>query len=120
MENKFKESPVIEQIIVVGENKNFPAALVVPSIQGLKDWCRHKDIPYTTDVEMLKKAEILDKFQKEIDEKNKYFGKWEQIKKFVVLPQQWTVETGELTPTMKLKRKIIHQKFSKEIESMYQ
>lgn len=120
MENKFKESPVIEQIIVVGENKNFPAALIVPSIQGLKDWCKHKDIPYTTDAEMLKKPEILDKFQKEIDEKNKYFGKWEQVKKFVVLPQQWTIETGELTPTMKLKRKIIHQKFAKEVESMYQ
>ena len=120
MENKFKESPVIEQIIVVGENKNFPGALVVPSIQGLKDWCKHKDIPYTTDAEMLKKPEILDKFQKEIDEKNKYFGKWEQVKKFVVLPQQWTIETGELTPTMKLKRKIIHQKFAKEVESMYQ
>ncbi|MCS4435777.1 AMP-dependent synthetase/ligase [Aquiflexum gelatinilyticum] len=119
MENKFKESSLIEQVLVVGENKNYPAALIVPSILGLQDWCRHKDIPYTTDVEMLQKPEILDKFQKEVDHLNKYFGKWEQIKRFKVLTQQWTIESGELTPTMKLKRKVIHQKFAKEIESLY-
>ncbi|MCR9014375.1 AMP-dependent synthetase/ligase [Aquiflexum gelatinilyticum] len=119
MENKFKESSLIEQVLVVGENKNYPAALIVPSILGLQDWCRHKDIPYTTDVEMLQKPEILDKFQKEVDHLNKYFGKWEQIKKFKVLTQQWTIESGELTPTMKLKRKVIHQKFAKEIDSLY-
>jgi long-chain acyl-CoA synthetase len=119
MENKYKESAVIEQVLVVGENKNYPAALIVPSIQGLKDWCKHKDIPYTTDEEMVKKPEILDKFQKDIDELNKYFGKWEQVKKFKVLNVQWGVDTGELTPTMKLKRKIIHQKFAKEIEELY-
>ncbi|MCL6258403.1 long-chain fatty acid--CoA ligase [Aquiflexum sp. TKW24L] len=119
MENKFKESSIIEQVLVVGENKNYPAALIVPSITGLQDWCRHKDIPYTSDVEMLQKPEILDKFQKEIDNLNKYFGKWEQIKKFKVLTKQWTVESGELTPTMKLKRKVIHQKFAKEIDSLF-
>jgi long-chain acyl-CoA synthetase len=119
MENKYKESPVIEQVMVVGENKNYPAALIVPSLQGLKDWCKHKDIPYTSDEEMLKKPEILDKFQKDIDELNKYFGKWEQVKKFKVLNAQWGVDTGELTPTMKLKRKVIHQKFAKEIEELY-
>jgi long-chain acyl-CoA synthetase len=119
MENKFKESSLIEQVLVVGENKNYPAALIVPSILGLQDWCRHKDIPYTTDAEMLQKPEIIEKFQKEIDNLNKYFGKWEQVKKFKILPKQWTVESGELTPTMKLKRKVIHQKFAKEIESLY-
>lgn len=119
MENKYKESPVIEQVIVVGENKNYPAALIVPSLQGLMDWCKHKDIPYTTDEEMLKKPEILEKFQKDIDDLNKYFGKWEQVKKFKVLNAQWGIDTGELTPTMKLKRKVIHQKFAKEIEELY-
>ncbi|TVP48534.1 MAG: long-chain fatty acid--CoA ligase [Mongoliibacter sp.] len=119
MENKFKESTLIEQIVIVGENKNYPSALIVPSITGLQDWCKHKDIPYTTDDEMLSKPEIVDKFQKEIDILNKYFGKWEQVKKFKILKDQWNVDTGELTPTMKLKRKVIHQKYAKEIEALY-
>ncbi len=119
MENKFKESTLIEQIVIVGENKNYPSALIVPSITGLQDWCKHKDIPYTTDEEMLNKPEIIDKFQKEIDILNKYFGKWEQVKKFKILKDQWNVDTGELTPTMKLKRKVIHQKYAKEIEALY-
>jgi long-chain acyl-CoA synthetase len=119
MENKFKESTLIEQIVIVGENKNYPSALIVPSITGLQDWCKHKDIPYTTDEEMLSKPEIVDKFQKEIDILNKYFGKWEQVKKFKILKDQWNVDTGELTPTMKLKRKVIHQKYAKEIEALY-
>ena len=119
MENKFKESALIEQLIVVGENKNYPAALIVPSFDGLKDYCRHKDIPYTEDAEMIQKPEILEKYQREIDQLNKYFGKWEQIKKFTLLPKPWGIETGELTPTMKLKRKVIHSKFAKEIEGLY-
>lgn len=119
MENKFKESPVIEQIVILGENKNFPAALIVPSLQGLRDWCNHKGIPYTTDGEMLEKNEIKEKFQREIDDLNKYFGKWEQVKKFKILHDQWSIETGELTPTMKLKRKVIHQKYQPIIEEIY-
>lgn len=119
MENKFKESTVIDQIIVVGENRNFPSALIVPGFQGLRDWCQHKDIPYTTDSEMLQKPEIQEKFQREVDNQNKYFGKWEQIKKFKVLNTTWGVETGELTPTMKLKRKVIHEKYAKDIEELY-
>ncbi|MFN3800483.1 AMP-dependent synthetase/ligase [Belliella pelovolcani] len=120
MENKFKESTLIEQLIVVGENKNFPAALLVPSFDGLREYCKHKDIPYTTDDEMIQKSEILDKYQREMDQLNKYFGKWEQIKKFKLLPEAWGIESGELTPTMKLKRKVIHSKFAKEIEELYQ
>ncbi|SIS61679.1 long-chain acyl-CoA synthetase [Belliella pelovolcani] len=120
MENKFKESTLIEQLIVVGENKNFPAALLVPSFDGLREYCKHKDIPYTTDAEMIQKPEIVEKYQREMDQLNKYFGKWEQIKKFKLLPEVWGIESGELTPTMKLKRKVIHSKFAKEIEELYQ
>jgi long-chain acyl-CoA synthetase len=69
---------------------------------------------------MLAKPEILEKFQSEIDGLNKYFGKWEQIKRFKLLDQPWGVDSGELTPTMKLKRKVIHQKYLKEIEQIYQ
>ncbi|WP_194775142.1 AMP-dependent synthetase/ligase [Pararhodonellum marinum] len=120
MENKFKESVLIEQILVLGENKNYPSALIVPSFDGLKDYCKRKDIPFTDNIEMIRKHEILDKYQEEIDHFNKYFGKWEQIKKFTLLSEPWSVETDELTPTMKLKRKVIHKKFEKEIAALYQ
>ncbi|MHA7130489.1 AMP-dependent synthetase/ligase [Algoriphagus namhaensis] len=120
MENKFKESPLIEQLMVVGENKKFPGAIIVPSFDGLRDYCKHKDIPYTSDVEMIQKIEILDKYQREVDALNKYFGKWEQIKKFKLLSKAWGVDSGELTPTMKLKRKVIKAKYEKEIEGLYE
>ncbi|MDO8966562.1 long-chain fatty acid--CoA ligase [Algoriphagus sp.] len=120
MENKFKESPLIEQLIVVGDGKNYPSALIVPSFDGLKEYCKRKDIPYLSDSEMISNSEILEKYQSEIDGLNKYFGKWEQIKRFKLLDKPWGIDSGELTPTMKLKRKVIHQKFSKEIESIYQ
>ncbi|MDF2156412.1 long-chain fatty acid--CoA ligase [Algoriphagus sp. CAU 1675] len=119
MENKFKESPLIEQLIVVGEGKNYPAALIVPSFEGLREYCKRKDIPYTSDGEMIQNHEVLEKYGKEIQKLNKYFGKWEQIKRFKLLPQIWGIESGELTPTMKLKRKFIHQKYAQEIEDIY-
>ncbi|WP_111668866.1 AMP-dependent synthetase/ligase [Algoriphagus litoralis] len=120
IENKFKESPLIEQLMVVGDGKNYPAALIVPSFEGLKEYCKRKDIPYLSDSEMVANSKILEKFQQEIDGLNKYFGKWEQIKRFKLLDKPWGIDSGELTPTMKLKRKVIHQKFEKEIESIYQ
>ncbi|MFN3757692.1 MAG: AMP-dependent synthetase/ligase [Algoriphagus aquaeductus] len=120
MENKFKESPLIEQLIVVGDGRNFPAALIVPSFDGLKEYCKRKDIPYTSDEEMVSKPEIKEKYQAEIDSYNKYFGKWEQIKRFTLLDKPWGIDTGELTPTMKLKRKVISQKYQKQIDEIYQ
>lgn len=120
MENKFKESTLIDQLMVVGENRNFPGALIVPSYDGLKDYCKHKGIPYTTDEEMITKPEILEKYDRELEQLNKYFGKWEQIKRFRLLEEPWGIESGELTPTMKLKRKVIMQKYGKEVERIYQ
>jgi long-chain acyl-CoA synthetase len=120
MENKFKESPLIEQLIVVGDGRNYPSALIVPSFDGLKEYCKRKDIPYSSDEEMISKSEIHEKYQSEVDHYNKYFGKWEQIKRFKLLPKAWGIDTGELTPTMKLKRKVITQKYQKQIEEIYQ
>ncbi|PZV86315.1 long-chain acyl-CoA synthetase [Algoriphagus aquaeductus] len=120
MENKFKESLLIEQLIVVGDGRNFPAALIVPSFDGLREYCKRKDIPYTSDAEMVNKPEIKEKYQAEVDSYNKYFGKWEQIKRFTLLDKPWGIDSGELTPTMKLKRKIITQKYQRQIDEIYQ
>ncbi|MFL5728574.1 MAG: long-chain fatty acid--CoA ligase, partial [Cytophagaceae bacterium] len=119
LENKFKESRFIEQMMVVGDGQKFPGALIVPNFGFLKNYCAIKNIPYSTDAEMIKKQEILDRFQKEMDTYNESFAQYEKIKKFALLPQLWTVESGDLTPTQKVKRKVISAKLKDLIESLY-
>ena len=119
MENKFKESLLIEQLIVCGESKNFPSALISPAWDNVKYWCEHHGIAFITQAEVIKNPALLEKFQSEIDHYNEGFGQWEKIKKFKLLPTSWSVETGELTATMKLKRKVIMEKFKADYDSMY-
>ena len=119
IENMFKESLVIEQIMVVGEGRKHPAALIVPAFPALTDWCRLKKIPFTTNAEMVKNPLVLEKYQKETAVFNERLSQTEKIKKFVLLPQLFTTDAGELTPPLKLKRKSILSKYAPEIESMY-
>ncbi|MEQ8926525.1 MAG: long-chain fatty acid--CoA ligase [Fulvivirga sp.] len=119
IENKFKESNIIEQVMVVGEGEKFPSALIVPAFDVLKDWCQIKKIKYTTDSEMITNEKVLKKFQKEVDRLNESFAQFEKIKKIRLLPTAWTIDSGELTPTLKLKRKIISTIYKAEIDSLY-
>ncbi len=119
MENKFKESPLIEQLIVVGADRNYPAALIVPSFDGLKEFCKRSDISYTTDAEMIQNEQVQEKYLSEVAKFNELFGNWEQIKRFELLDTPWGIETGELTPTMKLKRKVIMEKYADRVEALY-
>jgi len=119
LENKFKESILIEQVIVVGESQKFPAALIVPSFDSLRDWCTKKQITYTSDAQMIDHEKVKKKFEKEIEKLNKGFAQYEKIKQYKILDHQWTIESGELTPTLKLKRKAIHAKYEDEISQLY-
>jgi long-chain acyl-CoA synthetase len=119
MENKFKESPLIEQLIVVGADRNYPAALIVPSFDGLKEFCKRSDIDYTTDAQMIQNEQVQEKYLSEVAKYNELFGSWEQIKRFELLDAPWGIETGELTPTMKLKRKVIMEKYADRVEALY-
>lgn len=119
MENKFKESRFIEQIIVVGEYKKHPAALIVPTFEFLEEWCRRKEIDCSTRDKMISDQRVIDRFQEEVDHYNQGFGKWEQIKKFRLLPDEFTVENHMVTPTLKLKRKEIHKNYDDLIEKIY-
>ncbi|ABG60828.1 AMP-dependent synthetase/ligase [Cytophaga hutchinsonii] len=119
VENKFKESRYIEQIMVIGEGEKFPSAIVVPSFADVKSWCEIKGIPYTTNEEMVCNAQVIEKFQKEFDEMNENFAQYERVKKFILMPRPFTIESGEMTPTLKLKRKIIMQNCQGQIEKMY-
>ena len=120
MENKFKESPFIEQIMVIGENEKFPGALITPAWDYLKDWCGKNGIPFQSHDELVQKPEVIAAYQKEVDLYNTEFGSWETIKKFELIPNDWSIEGGEMTPTLKLKRKPILTKYSKFVDKIYQ
>ncbi|MCU0391281.1 MAG: AMP-binding protein, partial [Thermoflexibacter sp.] len=119
MENSLKESPFIEQVIVIGENKNFPSALIVPAFEHIKKWCEHKGISYTKPDEMIKHPKVIEKFDEEIKKINENFGNWEKVKKFTLLSNPWGIDSGELTPTLKLKRKSIYSKYERIIDEIY-
>lgn len=121
MENKFKESRFIEQIIVMGEGRKFPCALIVPNYAFVKEWSDRKGLNLNADPKVLSKDQsVIDRIQREVDIFNEGYGQWEKIKKFVLLEKELSVETGELTPTLKPKRKVIKEKFAEQYESMYQ
>ena len=120
MENKFKESRFIEQIMVLGEGQKHPAALIVPAFDFLVEWCKRKNIevsPAWSD--LIKNERVIARISKEVEFYNSKFGSWEQIKKFELVDHQWTVESNELTPTMKPKRKVVKEKYASLIEKIY-
>lgn len=119
LENKFKESPYIEQMIVIGENERFPAALILPNFAAISAWCSRSNIAFTNNADMISNQRIIDKIQSVVDNFNKDFGNWEQIKKFELLTDDWTIDGGELTPKLSLRRKVILQKYKVLVEKIY-
>lgn len=122
IESKMVESDYIEQMMVIGENHKFPAALIVPSYQNLLDWAKTnaKDLMTLTKEDFFKSEAIYNKVMQEVEKGNANLGNWEKIKKVAILPNEFTIDGGELTPTLKLKRKVIIEKYKKEIEEIYQ
>ncbi len=119
IENKMKESPFVEQMMVVGAEQRFVGALIVPSITNLKEWMLHKGIPFTTVEDAIHNPKVLDLYKELIDSFNAFFNHVEQIKKFELLPHEWTIDSGELTPTLKLKRKVIMEKYKAAFDRIY-
>lgn len=119
IENKMKESPFVEQMMIVGAEQKFVGALIVPSIPNLKEWMQHKGIKFTTIEDAVHNPKVLDLYRELIDSFNKFFNHVEQVKKFELIPNEWTIDTGELTPTLKLKRKVIMEKYKDVVERIY-
>jgi long-chain acyl-CoA synthetase len=119
IENKMKEIPYIEQIMVVGENRNYVTALIVPNMLALSEWCIKNGVNAKTAEEMVQSPEVQKLFKEAIDEKNKNFGQWETIKRFQLMAKEWSIDGGELTPTMKVKRKVVLEKYKDVIEKLY-
>lgn len=122
IEKILSESNYIEQIMVVGEGQKFPAALVVPSYTNCLDWAKINEIALInlSREEFLSHPKIYELIGNEINTLNINFGNWEKIKKFVLIPYEFTIEGGELTPTLKMKRKIITEKYKNQIDELYQ
>lgn len=108
LENDLKQSLFIEQIMVIGEGEKMPAAFIQPNFEFIRDWIDHKQNGIgKSETEIANSRVVIDRIQKEVDKYNKHFGKWEQIKRFELTPEVWSIEAGHLTPTMKMKRDII-------------
>ena len=120
LENRFKESAFIEHILVVGENRKHPSAIIVPAFEYLQNWCRVKNIPFTSEQDIICHSRVIHRIEEEIYGINQYFGRHEQIKKWVIIPDNWTVDTGELSPTLKLRRNFLTCKYARIIEEMYE
>jgi long-chain acyl-CoA synthetase len=119
IENQMKQSLFIEQIMVVGESRKMPTALIQPNIEYITQWLDNKGIKTNSLQEACKETSLLEAIQKDIDEHNEKFGTWEQIKRFELIPEEWSIDEGHLTPTMKLKRKVVKEKYNSIIEKMY-
>jgi long-chain acyl-CoA synthetase len=120
IESKLKEDLLIEQAMVVGDNKKFVSVIIQPTFESLQNWCQDEQIDFSVPTEaLLKHPKIISYYQNVIDKLNPTFGKVEQIKKFILVTDVWAVPTGELTPTMKLKRRVIMDKYKNEIDQLY-
>ena len=119
LESAFGVSPFIENIVVFGENQKFPAAIINPNFDFLKTWCGTHGIEYTTPAEMVKNKDIIARFKREVDKYNLQFGDTEQIKKFDLVADEWSIGNGVLTPTLKVKRNVVKQLYKDNLEKLF-
>ncbi len=119
IENRLKESIFIEQAMVVGAERKFVGALIIPSFPNLREWCYKNHIPEGTNEELILNEQVIALYKDLAESFNKFFNHVEQIKKFELLSNEWTVDTGELTPKLSLKRKVIMEKYKDAIERIY-
>lgn len=119
IESRLKESPYIEQAMIVGAERKYVGALIIPSFPNLRDWCRHNGVKDADNETLIKDEKVIQLYRELVDSFNKFFNHVEQVKRFELLPRDWSVETGEMTPKLSLKRKVIMEKYKEGIERIY-
>ncbi|MFA5045736.1 MAG: long-chain fatty acid--CoA ligase [Paludibacter sp.] len=119
VESKFTESPFIENMIVLGENKKFAAALLSPDFVFLKSWCIKHKLQYSTNAEMIENPLVVKRIQEEVKHYNHFFGDFEQVKRYQLVPEEWTQQIGFLSPTLKIKRNVIEEFYADRIEKLF-
>src|SRR5690554_5972026 len=120
IENALKQSLFIEQVMVIGEGEKMPAAFIQPSFEYVKEWAKRKEINWGDSLESLcNNPQVISRIQKEVDFYNEKFGQWEKIKRFELTPEVWSIDAGHLTPTMKLKRRAVKEKYLRLYQKIY-
>ncbi|KOY52312.1 AMP-dependent synthetase/ligase [Polaribacter dokdonensis] len=119
LEGELKQSMLIEQVMVVGENEKMPAAIIQPNFEYLSDWAKNKGIAFSNNEELVANEKVIAKYQRTIDKCNDHFGKWERIKRFELTSDEWSIDGGHLTPTMKMKREIIKNIYKDLYDKIY-
>ncbi len=120
IEFHLKDSRYIEQACVIGDRRKYLSVLLVPDFQALRQWAEYKEIPFKDHKDLIRKQAVVTLFQREVDTCNQHFSQVEKIKRFRLLSTEWTQDTGELTPTLKVKRRILNKKYNDIIEEMYE
>ncbi len=119
IENTLKESFLIDQVIILGEGRKMVTALISPDFDNLKGWCEDNDIDFESKEKVIENEDVIQRYEEIVEEKNEEFSHTEQIKKFRLVPDNWTVDSGELTPTQKVKREVVKDKYEDLIDKMY-
>jgi len=120
IENKMKQSLFIEQIMVIGEGQKMPAALIQPAFDHIQTWIKAQNLNIEPTMEAIcSSLEVIGAIQQDLDEYNPTFGKWEQVKRFELTPELWSIELGHLTPTMKVKRKVVKERYKELFDKIY-
>jgi len=120
LENRLKQSRFIEQVMVVGESEKMPAAIIQPDFEFLRNWAKRHQIAPGSNGELIVNEKIIARITKEVEEANENFAKWEKVKAFRLTPELWSIDEGHLTPTMKLKRKVVKEKYIKLYNEIYE
>jgi long-chain acyl-CoA synthetase len=119
IENRLKTNTLVGEVVIVGNRRNFPAALVVPNFDALEGWAREKGVPFASREELVQRPEVVALYEKLIEEMTPDLAQFEKIKKIALLPREFTLEAGELTPTLKVKRRVVEEKFKDVIDRLY-
>ncbi len=119
LENALTASLYIEQASIIGDNRKYLTALIVPAFPSLENWAKQNGIAFAGREDLVAHPRVEELYNKEVEDNMREFGRVEQIKKFHLLTAEWSQDTGELTPTMKVKRRIVNQKYAQVIEDMY-
>jgi long-chain acyl-CoA synthetase len=119
IENRLKTNTFMSEVVIVGNRRNFPAALVVPNFETLEGWARQQGLPFTSREELAARPEVVAHYEKLIQELTPDLAQFEKIKKIALLPKEFTLEAGELTPTLKVRRRVVEEKYKDVIDRLY-